>query len=328
MVVNGKKGILILGFLLCASLVSSASAVGIQTSMGDVVPLSGYSYSSPFVYLFLTGPNLPANGVALDNINRRADQGGFTVVNVDGDDHWAYKWNTGSLGGRLDAGTYMIWVVNGPNDLSNLGQAEYSTISVELGNPSITAEVSSGSGPSVTPATPTTLDIMTEPVGASVVLNEKYLGMTPMTSGNLDPGTYTLSLSKFGYAKMTTPVRLEAGKTTSVNAHLVPLVGSLSVNTTPMGASLQLDGSPAGISPALFSNLSTGNHTLAISRDGYQPVQENITVVTDQVVPVTVALAPVPAATFPLPAAGCLPLAICALGIAVILGIGYRKRLV
>ena len=50
--------------------------------MGDVVTLSGYSYSGPYVYLFLTGPNLPANGVALTNIYDRADQGGFTVVPI------------------------------------------------------------------------------------------------------------------------------------------------------------------------------------------------------------------------------------------------------
>ena len=51
-----------------------------QTYIGDTVRLSGYCYTSPTVYLFLTGPNLPANGVALDNINSRADQGGFTEV--------------------------------------------------------------------------------------------------------------------------------------------------------------------------------------------------------------------------------------------------------
>ena len=43
----------------------AAASPGIQTVMGDDVVLSGYSTSGPYVYLFLTGPNLPENGVAL-----------------------------------------------------------------------------------------------------------------------------------------------------------------------------------------------------------------------------------------------------------------------
>ena len=131
----------------CLVLVSGASASpGIQTYLGDIVPLSGYSSGSQSVYLFLTGPNLPANGVALDNINRRADQGGFTVVDVDSNDHWSYKWDTANTGGRLDEGTYTIWVVDGPNDLSNLDDAEYGTISVTLLKPYVVVTTPSEPG--------------------------------------------------------------------------------------------------------------------------------------------------------------------------------------
>jgi len=317
-----RAGMVILGLSLCWGLVAGASAIsGSQTSFGDIVTLSGNSPSSPYVYLFLTGPNLPVNGVALNNINRRADQGGFTVVDVDGGtDRWTYKWNTGNLGGRLDAGAYTIWVVNGPNDRSSLGQAEYSTISVNLGNPTITVDT-----PALPPAM---LEIRTEPEGASVVLSDKYMGMTPMTLSNLTPGTYSLSLSKFGYVKVSTLVRLEAGKTATVDAPLVLQAGSLSVNTTPSNALLQLDGTPAGTSPALLSNLSPGSHQLQVSHDGYLVSQEPVTVVADQVVPVTVVLATVtPTPTFPLRAAGFVPLPACAAGFAILLGIWYRKRL-
>ena len=129
------------------ALFSGASAAGqMQVSMGNVVKLSGYSYSGDTVYLFLTGPNLPTNGVALDNINRLAENGGATRVNVDADGHWVYQWNTGSAGGRLDAGTYTVWVADGPADRSHLSTVEYSTISVSLSVPSLTAGTSDGSG--------------------------------------------------------------------------------------------------------------------------------------------------------------------------------------
>ena len=111
-----------------------------QVAMGDEVPISGYATSGPYVYLFLTGPNLPENGVALHDITKRADQGWFTRVSVDGDDHWSYTWHTGSIGGRLDEGTYTIWVVSGPNDRSRLAEADYRTISVTLGKPFVSVE--------------------------------------------------------------------------------------------------------------------------------------------------------------------------------------------
>ena len=76
-------------------LAGSAAATGIQTYMGDEVPLSGYATSGAYVYLFLTGPNLPENGVALHDITKRADQGGFTRVSVDGDDRYTEGKLTG-----------------------------------------------------------------------------------------------------------------------------------------------------------------------------------------------------------------------------------------
>ena len=106
----------------------AAAYSGIQTVMGDEVTISGAATSGPYVYLFLTGPNLPENGVALHDITKRADQGYFTKVSVDGDDRWSYTWHTGSINGKLDEGTYTIWVVSGPNDRSRLAQADYRTI--------------------------------------------------------------------------------------------------------------------------------------------------------------------------------------------------------
>jgi len=60
----------------------------IAAYIGDTILLSGYSYGISTVYLFLTGPNLHVNGDALNDITARADQGHFTEVNVDGNDHW------------------------------------------------------------------------------------------------------------------------------------------------------------------------------------------------------------------------------------------------
>jgi hypothetical protein len=268
--------------LACMLLAGTVSAAGIQASMGDTIPLSGYSPTSNSVYLFLTGPNLPVNGVALNDITRRADEGGFTVVSVDGmNDMWSYNWHTGSVNGRLDDGTYTVWVVNGPNDRSNLQNADYGTISVTLGRPTISI---------TTPVQPGSLVISSVPADASVVMNGDYKGKTPLTVDNLDPGSYTVTISKFGFSPSTGTAAIRSGERAEITATLPPERGTLIVNTTPPGANVSVDGSWAGISPVTLENLLPGNHTVSLAKDGYITAVQQVTITAGTASPLTVAL--------------------------------------
>ena len=286
--------ILVIG---CLSLASSASAsVGIEAYRGDIITLEGYSYGSPAVYLFLTGPNLPVNGVALDDITARADEGHFTEVSIDDNDHWVYKWDTSLMGGRLDEGTYTVWVVNGPNDRSRMNAAEYSTISVNLGTPAITI---------VTHAIPGALVLNTTPGGASVIIGEDYRGSTPLTIGGIEPGTYTVTFSRFGYTKLSTPVRVESGKTTEVSGTLIPLTGSLEITTSPTGARILLDSVNQGISPLTLENLTMGNHTLTVIKEGHVTTEQMVRIISGRTTQITIPLVPVsPSNREILPASG------------------------
>jgi hypothetical protein len=300
-------------------LVTGASAApGIQASLGDIIPLSGYSYGSQTVYLFLTGPNLPVNGVALDDITKHADEGGFTRVPVDSNDHWSYKWGTGSCGGRLDEGTYTVWVVSGPNDRSRLGQADYSTISVTLGTPSISID---------TPVQPGSMDLRSVPDGASVMMGEKYLGKTPLTVSALAPGTYDVIFSQFGYEKFSTRVPVAAGRISEVTATLVPDTGSLAITSVPAGAGVLVDGRDIGLAPVTAGNLTAGNHTIAVSRDGYLTFQQTVTVSPGRILPLSVGLSPLPRQTTATPrAAGAAALPVIAGCVALLLLTRYGRR--
>ena len=83
----GMVSVLILLLVTVTMIIPAVWAVSdsIQASMGDVIPLHGVWYSGDSIYLFLTGPNLPANGVSLNDVTQRADQGSFTMVDVDAD---------------------------------------------------------------------------------------------------------------------------------------------------------------------------------------------------------------------------------------------------
>ncbi len=91
-------------------------ALGITVPLGDQVPLSGAAPGADTVYLFLTGPNLPSNGVRLDAVTSEVVSGvpsTFTQAPVS-NGQWEYTWYTGSTGGTLDAGSYTVYVSTTP----------------------------------------------------------------------------------------------------------------------------------------------------------------------------------------------------------------------
>jgi hypothetical protein len=278
-----------------------------QASLGSTVTLSGYSYTGTSVYLFLTGPNLPPDGVALDNINRHADQGGATQVDVDADGHWVYTWNTANPGGSLDAGSYTIWVADSPADRSHLSAVEYTTLSVILTEPFITAEISGGDVRSSDETQTGSMNLNAIPDGTSVVVNGMYKGMTPLIVSGLHTGTYNVTFSHFGFRELSTRVTVQAGSISEVNVSLVRLTGSLVVNTTPGGAQLTVDGLTAGTSPATLENLQPGNHTLNVTKDGYVMQILPVRIIANQTATADVVLVPTGMSDTGTEAAGLLP---------------------
>lgn len=138
-------------FLICF-LASTATAADIEMEgyLGETITLHGVSYVGDSVYLFLTGPGLPANGVTLTNTDLRADQGQFTVVGVDDNQEWTYVWKTSRISSEIDPGTYTVYVTNQPADLAHLGgTSSYKTLSVFLKD-SGESKVSIGAGKSYT----------------------------------------------------------------------------------------------------------------------------------------------------------------------------------
>jgi hypothetical protein len=110
--------------LSAASPLSISANPGIF-SIGDRVELSGTTEARDViaVYLFVTGPGLDARGVCLENLNLPAGQGYFTSARVMPDGTWRYEWDTAYTAGRLDPGTYTVYVENVPLNLYRLGTA-------------------------------------------------------------------------------------------------------------------------------------------------------------------------------------------------------------
>jgi hypothetical protein len=127
----------------------AAADLNIEADLGDTINLHGVSYVGDRVYLFMTGPGLPENGVMLTDVSQRADEGHFTLVDLNNQE-WSMKWNTARIQNEIDPGTYTVYVSNEPVDKAHLGGSNtYKTLAVFL-KESTTERVSISSGTSYT----------------------------------------------------------------------------------------------------------------------------------------------------------------------------------
>jgi hypothetical protein len=115
------------------------------------VLLSGTNSETDTVYLFITGPNLPANGGLMNDpmtpVCPSCTPPVVTSTSVLDDSTWEYAWQTTGQCSEagcsdLDAGTYTIYAVATPDDKATLAGKQYSTVSVIIKKPFVTAEAS------------------------------------------------------------------------------------------------------------------------------------------------------------------------------------------
>jgi hypothetical protein len=124
----------------------SAADANYEAELGDTLNLNGVSYTGSSVYLFMTGPGLPENGVTLTDLTQRADQGKFTQIDLDSKQMWSFSWNTARIENSIKAGgTFLVYVSIAPVDKAHLGgSSSYKTLQVYL-KKSTTSQVASSS---------------------------------------------------------------------------------------------------------------------------------------------------------------------------------------
>jgi hypothetical protein len=74
-----------------------------------------------------------------------------------------------------------------------------------------------------------------------------------------------------------------------------PGSGSLSVTTTPAGASVYVDGVQRGVSPTTIPGLAAGSHTVLLKLSGYQDLSAPVSVTAGAVDSFSTGMTPLPA---------------------------------
>jgi hypothetical protein len=117
------------------------------------------------------------------------------------------------------------------------------------------------------------ISVSSNPSGATAVLDGGTSQTTPCTFTGVSPGSHTVYVSKSGYTGVSRTVTVNGGSTTQVSVTLnqvTPDTGSIYIVSTPQGANTYVDGVYYGITPALATGLSPGNHKVRISLTGFQ----------------------------------------------------------
>ncbi len=153
--------------------------------------------------------------------------------------------------------------------------------------------------------------VRSTPAGADVVINGERRGVTPLALRELPFGLYVISVSRAGFSSQQHQVSLTAARpsqsleislaggagvsggsvTSSTIAAPGATVGSLLIESRPVGAKVFIDGRAAGITPIMLDRLAPGAHAVRLELSGYHAWTTTVSVVPGELTRLAASLA-------------------------------------
>ena len=139
---------------------------------------------------------------------------------------------------------------------------------------------------------------LTAPNGAEIWINGVKYG-EGRWSGTLVAGTYIFEARKAGHrsASISKKITSNVAWQSYTLPDLIPITGSVVISANPIMADVALDGKTVGRTPLELNNILIGAHTLTISKDGYKPHTQKVTVTEGKSTNISATLTKVSAAT-------------------------------
>ena len=122
------------------------------------------------------------------------------------------------------------------------------------------------------------LSVNSTPDGATVFVDGKEKGVTPLHLENIEKGLHTVKLTKNCFSVAEKKVDITASEKTKVDVRLESVCGSLSVNSTPDGATVFVDGKEKGVTPLRLDNVMKGNISVKLTKKGFETENKVITI--------------------------------------------------
>ncbi|HYG74345.1 MAG TPA: PEGA domain-containing protein [Planctomycetota bacterium] len=124
--------------------------------------------------------------------------------------------------------------------------------------------------------------LRTVPAGATVFVNGKLAGATPLVITDLQFGSYCLRLEKEGFTPLVVPVHLKSAEVQLKENLQARGVGTLVVGVRPHGAEVLLDGEFIGYTPVNRSDIPVGTHDLLIRKTNFKSYAQRIEVTSSE----------------------------------------------
>lgn len=129
--------------------------------------------------------------------------------------------------------------------------------------------------PTPTASEPTTsVRFTSSPSGATICLDDKYVGATPATISGITMGTHTVEIKMDDYQTWTKTFQVTeawTAQTYSFNPTLNPAAAaSVLFTSSPSDAAIYLDDKYVGTTPATIPGVTMGTHFVEIKKNGYQ----------------------------------------------------------
>ena len=124
------------------------------------------------------------------------------------------------------------------------------------------------------------LSILSDPIGATVYLDNIVKGQTPLDIPELPVKDYMIRLELKDYQMLERRVTVQYAENSTQKYSMDPLPGKLNVFTSPERATIIIDGerytsSSSGIATI---ELPVGQYRIEISKDGYEPLEKQVSI--------------------------------------------------
>ncbi|HEY3397492.1 MAG TPA: PEGA domain-containing protein [Armatimonadota bacterium] len=122
------------------------------------------------------------------------------------------------------------------------------------------------------------LEIATDPAGATVSVDGKELGQSPVALRNAGAGDHTITAKLAGYVTLEKKVTVQRAQSAQVSLALERQMRAVRLISQPEGALISWDGEDVGKSPAALPKVAVGTHTVTLRLAGYDDLTQDLDV--------------------------------------------------
>jgi len=123
-----------------------------------------------------------------------------------------------------------------------------------------------------------TIFITSQPVGATVIMDGKNVGNTPLPLHKISKGKHQIKIILKGYKEITKEINVLPDNTITKNFVLQQGDGSIEIKSKPQNARVIFDKTDIGKTPVKLNKVPAGTHLISISMEGYKTYVQKVNV--------------------------------------------------